>query len=81
MTTTPTMSAREGKKWISFRQGEPCGVFDNRAEAVKWFQGLLKQILRDFEGQGNKACGYDYPIEVKHLFIRQVDLREESMGL
>jgi hypothetical protein len=79
--TTPEPQKRKTRPWIAFRTGEPCQVFESREEAVKWFQGLLKQTLSDFECQVSEGCGYCYPIEIKHLLIRQVDLREESMGL
>lgn len=76
---TDETKLKEGK-WIAYREGDACGVFDNRKEAVKWFKELLKQTLKDF-GKQDKTDEYDYSINLPHLLIEPIKQREAYLGL
>ncbi len=67
-------------EWVAYRNGESCGVFKNRKEAVKWFKELLKQTLKDFDKQ-DKTDNFDYPIEIKRIIIEPIYKRETYLGL
>ena len=68
------------EKWIAYRDGDACGVFENREQAVNWLRGLLKQTLEDYEGQ-DKSGEFDYPIEIKRILIEPLKERKEHLGL
>jgi len=68
------------KQWIAYRDGEVCGIFENRKQAVKWLKGLLNQTLKDFENQ-DKGDEYDYKIEINRLVIEPYKERGEHLGL
>lgn len=68
------------EKWIAYRNGSPCGVFENRKEAVKWFKELLKETLKNFDKQ-DKTDEYDYNIEIKSIIIEPIKLRPSYLAL
>ncbi|MHA1481874.1 MAG: hypothetical protein ACTSQA_00365, partial [Candidatus Heimdallarchaeaceae archaeon] len=68
------------KKWVAVRNGEPCGIFDNRKKAVRWFKDLLEQTLADFKRQ-DKFDEFDYPIEIPHLTIKPMHERTAELSL
>lgn len=67
-------------RWVAYREGDACGVFENRKKAVKWFKDLLKQTLKDFEKQ-DKTDEFDYPIEIKRIIIEPIKQRKAFLGL
>ena len=77
-----TVKSLKGKeeKWVAYREGNGCAVFDNRRDAVKWLKELLKQTLKDFDKQ-DKTDEYDYPINIQHLVIEPIKQREAFLGL
>ncbi len=68
------------KKWIAYRDGDACGIFENRRKAVKWFKKILKQTLKDFENQ-DETDEFDYTIETKRLIIEPLSERKTYLGL
>lgn len=65
--------------WLATRDGIPCGSFETRREAVKWFKDILKQVLEDFKFQ-DKVDEYDYNIEFKKIEIKSYETRETYLG-
>jgi len=68
------------EKWIVYRGGATCGVFDNRKEAIKWLKAMLKQTLKDFDKQ-DKTNEYNYQILLHEIVIEPIKQRDSSLGL
>lgn len=68
------------RKWIAYRNGEVCGVFQNRKNEVKWLKDILKQTLSDFSEQ-DKTDEFDYAIDMKGIIIKPVHERSPELGL
>jgi len=66
--------------WIATRNGEPCGIFDNRKKAVIWIKELLKQTLKDLDKQ-DKTNEFNYQIEIPEYKIKEVKTRKDFLGL
>jgi len=67
-------------KWIFTRNGEVRGVFENRREAVKYFKGLLKQTLKDFDKQ-DKTNDYTYAIKIPLMEFKPMEERGVELSL
>jgi len=65
--------------WLATLDGELCGSFESREDAVKWLKKLLKQNLKDFDKQ-DKPCEYTYPVILKKIEIKQYEEREPYLG-
>jgi len=66
--------------WLATRDGEPCGSFDTRREAVKWLKKLLNQELKDFSKQ-DRTDEYDYPVNISRIEIKRYDERQDYLGV
>ena len=67
-------------KWVATRNGEMCGVFENRKKAIQWMRGILKQSFDDLKNQ-DKNDEYDYGIDYPSYSIKEIEQRKEYLGL
>ena len=65
--------------WLATRDGEPCGSFETRREAIKWLKSILKQEFADYSKQ-DQTDEFDYNIELPKIEIRQYELRKTFLG-
>ena len=66
--------------WVATKDGEVCGVFMNRKQAVKWVKELLSQTLKDLDKQ-DKSDEFDYSIKISKYEIKSVENRQPYLGL
>lgn len=65
--------------WLATRDGQPCGSFKTRKEAIKWLKALLKQVSKDYENQ-DKTDEYNYEPELRKIEIRRYEKRNPLLG-
>lgn len=67
-------------KWVLIRNGEVRNIFNNRKEAVKHLNKLLKQTIKDFHKQ-DKNNDYDYKILIPSIEIKPIEERPSYLGI
>jgi hypothetical protein len=66
--------------WLATINGEPCGSFNNRRDAIHWLKALLMQELTDLDNQ-DLDDEYDYNIAIGKIEIKMYEERDPVLGM